>query len=307
MSQSRPAASSWAYLAVLTPIIWGTTYILTTEFLPPDRPWLAGLVRSLPTGLVLVLGSPLPARRWWPKLFVLSLLFSSAFFPLLFVAAYRLPGGVASVINSLSPLVVVILSVPLLAVAIRGLDIFAGLLAVAGVALLVLTDQARLDVWGLLAMGLGVLMMSLANVLVKRWGTPPGMSSWQLTGWTFLIGGLTLVPLTLLFEGLPTELTARNLWGYAYLIVFGGIVSYGLWFWALGQLPASAVTFLGLINPVTAAALGWVFLGQSLTAWQLFGAALVLVSVLLGQLTRARPPGRRRPAAGPVPGESPAG
>lgn len=298
MTQRSP--SPWAYLAILTPIIWGTTYYLTTEFLPPDRPWLASLVRSLPTGIALVLGSPLPNRQWWGKLFVLSLLFSSAFFPLLFVAAYRLPGGVASVINSLGPLVVVVLSVPLLGTVVKGLDVFAGLLAVAGVALLVLNDQAALDAWGLLAMGVGVLMMSLGNILVKRWGTPPGMSSLQLTGWTFLVGGVALVPLTLLLEGLPTELTTRNLWGYAYLIVFGGIVSYGLWFWALGQLPASAVTFLGLINPVTAAGLGWVFLGQALTAWQLFGAALVLVSVLLGQLTRARP-GRTRRGRPPEP------
>ena len=40
----------WGYLAALTPIIFGTTYLLTTEFLPPGRPLLAGLMRSLPTG-----------------------------------------------------------------------------------------------------------------------------------------------------------------------------------------------------------------------------------------------------------------
>jgi len=38
----------WGYLAALTPIIFGTTYLLTTNFLPPGRPLLAGLMRSCP-------------------------------------------------------------------------------------------------------------------------------------------------------------------------------------------------------------------------------------------------------------------
>ncbi|MFV0457735.1 MAG: DMT family transporter [Actinomycetales bacterium] len=277
--------SRWAYLAVLTPLIWATTYYLTTEFLPPGRPWLASLVRSLPTGLVLVIGSRPPTGRWWSRLLLLSVLYSSGFFPLLFLAAYRLPGGVASVINSLGPILVVLLSVKLLDVPIKGIDLIAGAVGVTGVALLVLTDQARLDPLGIAAMVTCVVMISLGNVLAKRWGTPPGMTSLHLTGWLFLLGGLTLLPATLLFEGLPTDLSTRNWLGYAYLVIFGGIVSYALWFWALRRLTASAVTFLGLLNPVAAALIGWVLLDQRLSTGQLIGAALVVVSVLLGQVT----------------------
>ena len=61
---------------------------------------------------------------------------------------------------------------------------------------------------------------------------------------------------------------------------------------------ASAVTFLTLLNPVTAALLGWVVLNQRLNAWQLFGAFLILISVILGQ------PGtfdRRRQRRSPLP------
>ena len=70
--------------------------MLTTEFLPPGRPLLATLMRSLPTGLVLIIGSPIPPRRWMARFFVLSVLYASGLFPLLFIAAYRLPGGVAA-------------------------------------------------------------------------------------------------------------------------------------------------------------------------------------------------------------------
>jgi probable blue pigment (indigoidine) exporter len=273
----------WGYLAALTPIIFGTTYVLTTEFLPPGRPLLAGLMRSLPTGLVLIIGSPIPPRRWMARFFVLSVLYASGLFPLLFVAAYRLPGGVAAVVNSLSPLIVVMISVPLLGSRIGAIQIVAGVMGAGGVALLVLRSDARLDTVGLIAMAGAAIMFSVATVLTKRWGRPDGMTTIGVTGWIFLFAGLTLLPVTLLIEGLPDQLTARNIAGLIYLVVISGILAYALWFWGLQWLSASAVTFLTLLNPVTAAVLGWVLLDQRLNQWQLHGAVIVLVSVVLGQ------------------------
>lgn len=283
-----------AYLAVLTPVIFGTTYLLTTQFLPPGRPLLIALMRSLPTGLVLVVGSKLPPRSWWWRFVLLSVLYCSAFFPLLFIAAYRLPGGVASVINSLTPIIVVVLSVPWLGARIRTSHVVAGVIGVAGVALLVLRSTARLDGWGLLAMVGCVVMMGVSTVLTKRWGHPTGMSATGFTGWTFLLGGLTLLPFTLALEGLPSQLTGRQVGGLVYLVLVSGILAYALWFWGLKRLPASSVTFLSLLNPVVAAVLGWVVLGQSLNGGQIAGAVLVLVSVVTGQSLRIR---RRAPIA----------
>lgn len=290
-AESAPATTTvsdrhtggWGYLAALTPIIFGTTYLLTTEFLPPGRPLLAGLMRSLPTGLVLIIGSPIPPRRWMARFFILSVLYASGLFPLLFIAAYRLPGGVAAVINSLSPLLVVVISVPLLGSRIRTIQIVGGILGAVGVAFLVLQSDARLDAVGLIAMTGAMIMFSAATVLTKRWGRPEGMTSIAVTGWIFLFAGLTLLPVTLLIEGVPDHLTARNIGGLIYLVLISGIVAYAVWFWGLERLSASAVTFLTLLNPVTAAALGWVVLDQRLNHWQLLGAVIVLVSVVLGQ------------------------
>ena len=271
------------YLAALAPVIFGTTYLLTSDFLPPDRPLLAALLRSLPTGLILVVGTRRPDGRWLARLAVLSVLYASGLFPLLFLAAYLLPGGVASVINSISPLLVVVRSVPLLRARIRALQVGAGLLGIGGVALLVLRSDARLDPLGLLAMVGAVTMMSAATVLTKRWGRPPGMSAVGMTGWTFLIAGLTLLPVTLLAEGLPHQVTGREVGGLVYLVLVSGVLAYALWFWGLQHLTASSVTFLSLLNPVVAAVLGWVVLDQRLNGWQLLGAGVVLVAVVLGQ------------------------
>jgi probable blue pigment (indigoidine) exporter len=120
-------------------------------------------------------------------------------------------------------------------------------------------------------------------VLTKRWGRPEGMTTIGVTGWIFLLAGLTLLPATLLLEGVPDHLTARNIAGLIYLVLISGILAYAIWFWGLERLSASAVTFLTLLNPVTAAVLGWVLLDQRLNYWQLLGAVIVLVSVVLGQ------------------------
>lgn len=295
MAETAPS-TRFAYVSALAPIIFGTTYLLTSQFLPPGRPLLAALMRSLPTGLILVIGSPRPSRAWLGRFAVLSVLYASGLFPLLFFAAYRLPGGVASVINSLAPLLVVVISVPLLGLRIRAIQVVAGLLGILGVAMLVLRSSARLDSLGILAMVLAASMMGTATVLTKRWGTPPGMTAITVTGWTFLLAGLTLLPVVLAVEGVPRQLTGRNIGALVYLVVISGILAYALWFWGLQRLTASAVTFLSLLNPVTAAVLGWVVLDQRLNHWQIVGAVIVVVSILMGQQfrVRRRAPGQRR-------------
>lgn len=96
------------FLTALAPISWGTTYVVTTEFLPPDRPLLVAAMRSLPIGILLTIGMrKLPQGDWWWRIIVLGSLNIGLFQALLFVAAYRLPGGVAATAGSIQPLIVV--------------------------------------------------------------------------------------------------------------------------------------------------------------------------------------------------------
>jgi probable blue pigment (indigoidine) exporter len=112
-------------------------------------------------------------------------------------------------------------------------------------------------------------------------------------------GGLLLLPVAFLVEGPPpATLTTANLAGYAYLTIIGSALAYALWFRGLRMLSATKVTFLGLLSPVVATALGWLVLGQDLTAAQGLGAVVVLAALVSAQFQ----PARRRPlpAAPPV-------
>jgi probable blue pigment (indigoidine) exporter len=303
----------------VTPALWGTTYLVTTEFLPAHRPLLAGAVRALPAGLLLtgVVAAlagrgALPRGAWWWRAPLLGTLNIGFFFAMLFVAAYRLPGGVAAVLGALGPFVVAGLAFALLGERPARRTLLAGAIGIAGVSLLVLRSSAALDPIGIAAAAGGTLSMSLGTVLGRRWGTPPGFprrstALLALTGWQLTIGGLILLPAALAVEGLPSTLTPANLGGFGYLTLVGTALAYFLWFRGVTSLAPARVTVLALLSPTVAAGLGWAVLAQSLSAGQLVGAAAVLGAVLLGTSTpAAKPAPIAQPAAKPAPIAQPA-
>jgi|SRR5690606_21822549 len=86
----------------LAPAIWGSTYIVTTELLPPDYPLTVAMLRALPAGLLLLIWArQLPRGIWWLRSFLLGSLNFALFWAMLFVTAYRLPGGVAATLGAI--------------------------------------------------------------------------------------------------------------------------------------------------------------------------------------------------------------
>ncbi|WP_395570725.1 EamA family transporter [Streptomyces sp. BK79] len=293
MAANRPALIA---LTALAPVSWGTTYAVTTEFLPPDRPLFTGLMRALPAGLLLLaLARVLPRGAWWWKAAVLGALNIGAFFPLLFLSAYRLPGGMAAVVGSAGPLLVVGLSALLLGQRPTARSVLTGVVAAFGVSLVVLRAAGALDVLGVLAALASTASMSAGTVLTKRWGRPDGVGPLALAGWQLTAGGLLIAPLALLAEGAPPALDGPAAGGYLYLALANTAVAYWLWFRGIGRLSAAQATFLVPLSPLTAAVLGWAALGQTLTPVQLVGMALAFGATVAGQLaSRAEPvvPGR---------------
>nr|WSZ17118.1 EamA family transporter [Streptomyces canus] len=285
MSTPTVNRTATVLLTALAPVSWGTTYAVTTEFLPADRPLFTGMMRALPAGLVLLaLARVLPRGVWWGKAAVLGALNIGAFFPLLFLSAYRLPGGMAAVVGSVGPLIVVGLSAVLLGQRPTARSVLTGLVAAFGVSLVVLKAAGALDVVGVAAAFTSAASMSAGTVLTKRWGRPDGVGPLALTAWQLTAGGLLIAPLALLVEGAPPALDGRAVGGYLYLALANTAVAYWLWFRGIGRLTATQVTFLGPLSPLTAAVVGWAALGQTLTPVQLAGMTLAFGATVAGQL-----------------------
>ncbi|SDD20098.1 EamA family transporter [Glycomyces harbinensis] len=284
-------------LTALAPVMWGTTYIVTTEFLPADRPFLTAMLRALPAGLLLVLLSRrLPRGSWWWKSAVIGTLNIAAFFALLFIATYRLPGGVAAVAAAVGPLATAGATMLILHQQVRLRTWLLGLAGVSGVALVVLTARAELDAIGALAGIGGAVSMAVAVTLTKRWGLPENAGPAALAGWQLTAGGLLLIPLAFATEGAIPAMTSGNVLGYVYLGLVNTTLGYWLWFRGIGRLSVVPLSFLGLLSPLTAATVGWLVLGETFTAWQTAGFAIALAATVAAQLQY-----RRAPAQTPEP------
>lgn len=276
-------------LTAIAPAIWGSTYLITTELLPQGYPLTVAMLRALPAGLLLLLiVRQLPRGIWWGRVFLLGALNFSVFWWLLFVAAYRLPGGVAATVGAIQPLIVILLARGLLGSPIRALSIVAAIAGMAGVALLILTPNAALDPIGIAA-GLGsAVSMGFGTVLSRKWQPPA--SPLTFTAWQLTAGGTLLLPVALWLEPPLPSLTAANLLGFSYLGLIGAALTYLLWFRGLSRLEPSAVSPLGFLSPMTAVILGWSVLGQSLNPMQLAGMVIVLGSVWLSQRAQQSAP-----------------
>lgn len=289
------AAPAWTFTlsTALAPAIWGSTYIVTTQWLPPDRPFTAALLRTLPAGLLLLAlmlvrhrRASLPPRAEWGRLAVLSALNIGFFQALLFVAAYRLPGGLAAVVGAIQPLLVMGLAWLLDGRRPARLAAWAGVLGVLGMALLLLSPGAAWDAVGVAAALAGTACMAAGTYLTRRWRI--ALPVLALTGWQLLLGGLMLAPLAWLVDAPLPPLGAAQVLGYAYLSLAGALLAYGLWFRGIARLSPVAVSSLGLLSPLVAVVLGWALLGQAMGALPLAGLVTVLASVLAVQWASAR-------------------
>ncbi|WP_326837312.1 EamA family transporter [Amycolatopsis rhabdoformis] len=299
MSTSTPAPPlapasrvAWTALTAVAPLVWGTTYLVTTHLLPPGHPLFAALMRSLPAGLLaLLLSRRLPTGAWWWKSAVLGVLNMGAFFPLLFLAAQHLPGGVAATFGAVQPIVVAFLAVGILHERLSAWRVAWGVVGVLGVALVVLGPDAGLDPLGVVAGLAGAASMSAGVVLTKRWGRPEGVGAVGLAGWQLTAAGLVLLVPALVIDGVPAGIDAPAVGGYLWLGLIGGLLTYSFWFAGIRRLPVTATALLGLLSPLVAAVLGAAVAGEALTLIQLAGFALALTALVAGQL----PPRKRNP------------
>ena len=270
------------FRTALTPIVWGTTYAITTAWLPVNHPMTAGMLRALPAGLILLgITRVLPQGTWWWRSAILGTLNIGVFFGLLFIAAEALPGGVAAILVAVAPLIAIIIS-PLILHQYPTLRQIIGVaLAFLGVCAIAFTPGVTLNITGVLA-GLGAAVsMGCGMVLAKKWGQPPQLRPLHTTAWQLCFGGFVLLPFALL-EGPMPDLDWVGVGGYAYLCIFGALLAYPNQFAGLARLDVTTVLLLGALSPVTAVLIDAIS-GNPPTLVQFIGIMVVLAAIMLAQ------------------------
>jgi drug/metabolite transporter (DMT)-like permease len=227
---------------------------------------------------------------------------------LYFVAIGRLPVGIGLLFEYTAPVLVALWARFVLGERVRR-RVWAALgLALAGLALVArVEDGLALDGLGVLA-GLGAAVALAAYYLFGEHGVRT-RDPLSLTCWMFLFGalfwsvlqpwwtfdpGLLATPVPL-FESATVPAWLPVLW----IVALGTVVPYVLILYALRHLPALRVGIVGMIEPVLATVVAWIWLGEALTATQLVGAGLVLAGIIAAQT--ARSPGSGTPRGAPAP------
>ncbi|MFB6572923.1 DMT family transporter [Streptomyces noursei] len=148
-------------------------------------------------------------------------------------------------------------------------------------------------------LGVGYALLSAAACAVmtlatRRFGRGGGSDPYASTLSAFAVGALCLLPLAAV-EGLWPHLhdLGRSLVLLGYIAAVPTALAYGLYFAGLAVVRAATASVLSLIEPVSAAALAVLFLGERLTTATAAGTAVLLTAVAALAVTEARGRGRR--------------
>jgi len=288
--------SDWLLLWTLS-LLWGGSFLfneLALAGLPPltvvwGRVGLAALILWI---VVRLKGAALPPRALWPALLVMGLLNNAIPFTLFVLAQGQITGALASVLNAMTPLFTVLVahfatSDEKLTPA-RGLGValgFGGVLAMFAGGGMTGTQLALLACLG------AAFSYALASVWGRRFraaGLPPLATAFgQLTASSVLMLPIWLVvdrPWALDWPGWEPVLAV------VALASLSSALAYLIFFRILAEAGATAVSLVTFLIPISAAALGWLVLGERLETRHLVGLALILagLAVIDGRLFRRR-------------------
>ena len=285
--------------------IWGSTYLAVALALQSLPPFLLVGARSLAGGLILLgiersrSGALPPAGAWMPAALGGLLLFVGCHGSLAYAQQY-VASGVAAVIFATVPFWFVLLNFATSARRRANIASLFGLLpGLAGVALIawrgVSPESGSVEPAMVLLLLGSALSWAVGSLVGQRRAT--GVSAIALAGMQLVCGGAFLLAASGLVgefkEFTPAGVSAVSWAAFTYLTLAGSVTAFSAYVWLLDRVPGSLVTTYTFITPINALLLGWVFLGERLSAQMLLGSTLVIGSVILVWRLEAEPGGHK--------------
>jgi drug/metabolite transporter (DMT)-like permease len=126
-----------------------------------------------------------------------------------------------------------------------------------------------------------IIIAAWPSVLYKKYNDVVG--PYQMNAVCQVLTGVIMLSLSyLLNEDLAQIVwTDQLLFASAYLVLFGGVISWGIYFWLYQYLSVTQVTYVAIFPPIVAIILGWIFLNEVLSAKEIIGTIFILGSSVL--------------------------
>ena len=276
-----------ALLALAVVAVWGTNFVVIRIGLDHLPPLLFAGLRFLFAALpgVLFLRRP---QVGWGNLAAYGVLIGAGQFGLLFVAVggYISP-GLASLVIQVQVFFTIGLSIALADERVPGYQWAALVLATLGIAVIALHADASATPTGLVLVVLAAAGWAGGNIAVKR-GNAANMLNYVV--WASLFSAPPLFALSLAIEGWDAirdglaRADAATWAAVAWQAVGNVMFGYAAWGWLLARHPAALVTPMALLVPVFGMASSALWLGESLPAWKIGAALLVMSGLAVGIL-----------------------
>lgn len=272
-------------------LIWGSTFLfiaISNEILAP----LWGATLRLAIAFVGLAAIALLTRARLPRGAALRDVALYGFFQfgvnlaLLYWGEQTVPSGMTAVVFATAPLQTALFSRLLRLEAIDPVKIIAAVVAVAGVSIIFAGQlNAGVPFAGLIAVFLAATTAAFGSVLLRRAGP---QSPWAVNAIGAPIGAvICLGASALLGESWVLPATAGDWVPIVYLAIFGSLGAFVLYAWLLGRWGPTNASFIGVVVPIIALALGAVFRAEFPPLISYAGAAIVIASVVVA-LTRSR-------------------
>lgn len=292
-----PRKKKLAILAWLTVcLVWGTTYLAISVALATVPPALLAGIRWFLAGAVLtlalpLLGRPLPPWRVWGSLAVMGFLMNVVGNGLVVWSQQFVASGLTAVIIAMVPFWAVFVQAALPGGERLTARILVGLaLGMSGIVVLVWPEltmggaEGRQFAIGVIGLQLACLGWALGTAYTKNRtvdADPLTASAMQM-----LFGGIILIAIgTASGQWNGLRFTYETAGALLYLVVFGSIVGYSAYSYALKYLPVSTVTLYAYVNPIIAVVLGTLILSEPFSLRILVAAAFVFGGVTVVRRT----------------------
>jgi drug/metabolite transporter (DMT)-like permease len=264
-----------AYLALAAVcVIWGTTYLALRIAVAHFPPLLFTAFRQIIAGAIIIgavvwtMKAALPSLRHLLHQAVAGFFMISVGNGFVAWAEMYIPSGIAAIICSLMPVVVILMNISVHREERPNATIIFGvILGMLGIILIFseyLTEFSNREyVAGIILTFLAVLGWAGASIWIKRKNTESNL--YLNAGLQMFFGGALLIPLSLIFDDYKMiSWDAEAVYPFIYLVIFGSLVAYVSYSYALRKLPMTIVSLYAYINPLVAVVLGWLVLGEKL-------------------------------------------
>jgi drug/metabolite transporter (DMT)-like permease len=269
---------------VLLGAIWGASFLFMRIAAPALGPVLTAELRTLIAGIALALYFAVtgfdPAYRRWGRQYVIVGILSSALpFLLWAYAALSLTAGLLSVLNATAPMFGALCSALLLRERLNARRVVGLVVGVAGVALLMQPDGGATLHYSSIAAALAAsFSYGLIATYIKGWAKD--VPSRGMAAGSQLAAGILLIPFIALWPP-PAAPTPGAVASILALGLICTALAYLLYFRLIADIGATGALTVTYLVPVFGVLWGVLFLGESVSAAMLAGAALVIVGTLL--------------------------